>query len=177
MTSALDRYAELLALTQLYLLQEHAPSDRLLAESETYLHFREYAARRQAARARQWLACQRRRQNYPASNQHSQHRQNRRQRRPLRSRLMQPQPPRRRLGCHPPPPQRRPFSKPRCRLRRRLNAPPCHCPSQRRRPIVQTKSILKIPPPSPWKSQPRQKPWLWMICAKSPPSACRALPS
>jgi len=47
MMSSKDRYAELVALTQLYLLQEHGPEDRLMAESGTYTYFREYALRKQ----------------------------------------------------------------------------------------------------------------------------------
>lgn len=47
MISTRERYAELLALTKHYLLQEFQPSDKLLAESESYSYFKAYALQNQ----------------------------------------------------------------------------------------------------------------------------------
>lgn len=47
MTTSSEKYAELLALTQLYLFQNYAITDRLLATSSEYLYFREYALSKQ----------------------------------------------------------------------------------------------------------------------------------
>jgi hypothetical protein len=47
MTSLQERYSELLALTKLYLLQEHTITDRILSEPEAYRYFRSYAMRQQ----------------------------------------------------------------------------------------------------------------------------------
>lgn len=49
MTSVKEQYAELLALTRLFLLQEHAPNERLLADAECYRYFRDYAMQKAAA--------------------------------------------------------------------------------------------------------------------------------
>jgi hypothetical protein len=47
MMSLKEQYSELLALTKNYLLQEYAVTDRILAESDTYSHFRTYALQQQ----------------------------------------------------------------------------------------------------------------------------------
>lgn len=49
--SVTEQYVELLKLTQQYLLQEHTLSDKLLADSETYSYFRNFAAKRMAPKA------------------------------------------------------------------------------------------------------------------------------
>jgi hypothetical protein len=46
MTPVKQQYAELLALTKLYLIQEHAPNERIFADSDSYHYFREYAMRK-----------------------------------------------------------------------------------------------------------------------------------
>lgn len=43
----LEQYAELIGLAQLYLLQEHKMTDRILSGSQEYLYFKEYALKRQ----------------------------------------------------------------------------------------------------------------------------------
>lgn len=50
MTSAREHYSELLALTKQYLLQEHALTDRILSEPETYAYFFAYAQKKQEAK-------------------------------------------------------------------------------------------------------------------------------
>lgn len=47
MSTTQERYFELLAFTKLYIQQEHAPTDRILSESETYTYFRNYALQNQ----------------------------------------------------------------------------------------------------------------------------------
>ena len=47
-----EQYSELLALTKTYLLQEYVVTDRILAESDTYSHFRTYAMQRQEMKKR-----------------------------------------------------------------------------------------------------------------------------
>lgn len=50
MTSIQERYSELLALTKSYLQQEHALTDRILSEQESYSYFKTYAQQRQNAK-------------------------------------------------------------------------------------------------------------------------------
>lgn len=49
MTTPRERYAELLSLAQLYLMQEHSLSDRILSDKGAYDYFKAFAAQRQAA--------------------------------------------------------------------------------------------------------------------------------
>lgn len=49
MTTPRERYAELLSLAQLYLMQEHSLSDRILSDKGAYDYFKAFASQRQAA--------------------------------------------------------------------------------------------------------------------------------
>lgn len=54
MSSVQQQYAELLALTKLYLAQEYGPTERIFADTDCYHYFREYAMRKaQPASAKQ----------------------------------------------------------------------------------------------------------------------------